>query len=329
MFDLNLKSTADWIASRKYNSVAIQLPEGLKADALRISDELHASTGANILIIGAPCYGACDVFTNFKDVADALVHFGHSSIPCLSNDEDVRFVEVRVDVDIGLVLKAILERLPERIGLLATVQYVGLLPTTKEILERSGRKVFVGRGDRRISYPGQVLGCNFSAAGSIEGDVDAFLYIGEGDFHPLAASFGIRKKMLVLNPITGELRSMDETRDRILRKRFATIEKARSAGSFLIIICGKIGQNRADEADIMMETLRKAGKQAYKVILDEISPDVLLPYRVDAYINTACPRIAMDDSARYSKPMLTLVEAEIVLGIREWDNYEFDSITNP
>jgi len=54
-----------------------------------------------------------------------------------------------------------------------------------------------------------------------------------------------------------------------------------------------------------------------------------LPYRVDAYINTACPRIAMDDSARYSKPMLTLVEAEIVLGIREWDNYEFDSITNP
>ena len=47
---------------------------------------------------------------------------------------------------------------------------------------------------------------------------------------------------------------------------------------------------------------------------------------VDAYVNTACPRIAMDDSVRYDRPMLTIPEAEIVLGLRTWDDYVFDSI---
>jgi 2-(3-amino-3-carboxypropyl)histidine synthase len=52
----------------------------------------------------------------------------------------------------------------------------------------------------------------------------------------------------------------------------------------------------------------------------------LIHYRVDAYVNTACPRIAMDDSVRYERPMLTIPEAEIVLGLRTWDDYVFDSI---
>ena len=329
MFDLDLKGTADWIISHGYRSVAIQLPEGLKTDALRISDELHNSTCAEITILGTQCYGACDLFTDYKRLAEALVHFGHSPIPHLSCDPDIRFVEVRVAVDISDAVISACGHLPERVGLLATVQYVGSIPRAKEILENSGKKVFVGEGDNRISYPGQVLGCNFSAAGSIEDKVDAFLYLGEGDFHPLAASFGIGKKMMVLNPITGELRSVDEVRERILRRRFANIETARSAGSFLVIVCGKVGQNRSVDADKMMDQIRSAGKDAYKVLLDEICPDALLPYRVDAYINTACPRIAMDDSAKYAKPMLTLTEAEIVLGLREWDDYEFDSITNP
>ena len=52
----------------------------------------------------------------------------------------------------------------------------------------------------------------------------------------------------------------------------------------------------------------------------------LMAYRVDAYVNTACPRIAMDDSARYDRPMLTVPEVEISLDLRAWDDYIFDQI---
>jgi diphthamide synthase subunit DPH2 len=34
----------------------------------------------------------------------------------------------------------------------------------------------------------------------------------------------------------------------------------------------------------------------------------------------------MDDSARYDRPMVTLSELDIVLGDKEWADYEFDQI---
>ena len=51
-----------------------------------------------------------------------------------------------------------------------------------------------------------------------------------------------------------------------------------------------------------------------------------MPFDADAYVSTACPRIAIDDYSRYRKPMITPSELEIVLGIREWEDYEMDYI---
>lgn len=326
LFDLQIDTIESWIRGRGYRSVALQLPEGLKVRATELSDRISADTGAEVVILGYPCYGACDLFVGFKDHADALVHFGHSPIPDLPAGDDVLFVEARADVDIEGPLRGHLSELPESVGLLASVQYVHLLPKAKEVIESSGRKAFIGKGDGRIMYPGQVLGCNSSSASVVKDLVSGFLFIGEGDFHPLAAAFGVRGKLLVLNPITGELRDVDEKRDRILRKRFAAICVAQEAQSFLVIVCGKVGQRRTESADRLEGLLRDAGKKVYRLVTDEVSPAVLLPYKVDAYVNTACPRIAMDDSVRYEHPMLTVPETEIVLGLRTWDDYVLDQI---
>ena len=156
--------------------------------------------------------------------------------------------------------------------------------------------------------------------------MDEFLYIGEGDFHPLAAAFGVNRPIRVFNPVTGELRSVDDVRDRILRKRFANIQRAKDARSFLVIVCDKIGQRRDKLADELVEKIRSKGLSAYKAYMNELSPQNLMAYRVDAYVCTACPRIAMDDAARYDRPMLTPPELEVAIGIREWENYEFDQI---
>ena len=119
---------------------------------------------------------------------------------------------------------------------------------------------------------------------------------------------------------------MAETRDRILRRRFAAIQGVRDAERFLVIVCSKVGQNRSDLADRMVSMLREHGRIAHKVVIEEINPTALMSYQVDAFVNTACPRIAMDDAARYPKPMLTPPELEIALGEREWGQYLFDQI---
>ena len=326
LFDLQIDTIESWIRGRGFASVALQLPEGLKLRATELSDIIFKDTGAKVVILGYPCYGACDLFTDYRRYAEALVHFGHSPIPNLPQDDNVLYIEARANVEIEESLKACIDRLPQRLGLLASVQYVHLLPKAKEILEASGRIVSIGKGDGRIFYPGQVLGCNCSSAVAVQDDVDGFLFLGEGDFHPLAAAFGLKKEVSIFNPVTGEFRNVDDKRDRILRKRFAAICAAEKAQAYLVIVCGKIGQCRADAADAIEEKLRAAGKTVYRLVTDEITPAALIHYRVDAYVNTACPRIAMDDSVRYDRPMLTIPEAEIVLGLRTWDEYVFDSI---
>ena len=325
MFDFELETISRWISDGGYASVALQMPEGLKIRAPEISEFIERETGAVPVIVGRPCYGACDLF-DYHGWADALIHFGHSPIPSQGDDPNVLYIESRSDAEVDESIMGSLSRLPRRIGLLATVQYLGLIPKVKGMLESSGREVRVGEGDLRICHPGQVLGCNCSAAESVDADVDGYLFIGEGDFHPLAAAFGMEKPVLVLNPVTGEVRDMSETRDRILRRRFAAIQGARDAESFLVIVCSKVGQNRSGLADEMVSLLRRHGRTAHKVVIEEINPTALMSYQVDAFVNTACPRIAMDDAARYPKPMLTPPELEIALGEREWGQYVFDQI---
>jgi 2-(3-amino-3-carboxypropyl)histidine synthase len=63
------------------------------------------------------------------------------------------------------------------------------------------------------------------------------------------------------------------------------------------------------------------------VQVDTLSPENLQYFRhLDAWVNTACPRIATDDAAKYPVPMLTPPELEVVLGERAWDHYVFDEI---
>ena len=61
-------------------------------------------------------------------------------------------------------------------------------------------------------------------------------------------------------------------------------------------------------------------------MMDLVTPDQLLAFKVDAYVNTACPRITIDDAQRFHVPLLTPQEFEIVLGERNWDELVMDEI---
>ena len=62
MFDLRLEYIAKWVRDGGYASVALQLPEGLKVRATEVVDFRTRETGVDCVILGEPCYGACDLF---------------------------------------------------------------------------------------------------------------------------------------------------------------------------------------------------------------------------------------------------------------------------
>jgi 2-(3-amino-3-carboxypropyl)histidine synthase len=132
--------------------------------------------------------------------------------------------------------------------------------------------------------------------------------------------------VLILDPMMDEVRDVNDLKERILRQRHGAIVRAEAAARFVILVSTKVGQMRMELAKQLRRLAEENGKRAEIVLLEDVHPDRLLPYDADAFVSTACPRIAIDDYLRYERPLLTPVEMEIVLGKRPWSEYRMDSI---
>lgn len=89
----------------------------------------------------------------------------------------------------------------------------------------------------------------------------------------------------------------------------------------------KKGQKRLSLALNLKKLLEDSGREAFIIILDDISPGLLVPFRdLNAFVVSACPRMPIDDYHLYDKPILTPIELEIVLGKRGWEDYTLDEI---
>jgi 2-(3-amino-3-carboxypropyl)histidine synthase len=171
-----------------------------------------------------------------------------------------------------------------------------------------------------------VLGCDFSAARKLARKANSFLFVGSGAFHPVGAEIATGKPVIGADPYTGQALVYSAVKDRLLRKRFAAIELARGARIFGILLGLYPGQLRKRKALELKRLLEADGKEAYILAGRRFDPDNLSHIGMDALVDTACSRIAIDDEARYSLPVLTPPELSIALGKRSWDDYILDEI---
>jgi len=77
-YDLEIKKVIKVIKREKAKLVCLQLPEGLKSEAIKLVDEIEKKTNARCLIWLDSCYGACDLP---KINVDLVIQFGHSPWP--------------------------------------------------------------------------------------------------------------------------------------------------------------------------------------------------------------------------------------------------------
>lgn len=318
-----IKSKIDEIDAK---TIILQFPEGLKTDAIEVSNDIEkVCPDVNIIIDADPCFGACDLADNkVNGHVDLVIHFAHTALP-IKTDCPVLFIKASSSSDVEAPIYDALEHMDDdvkSIGLITTAQHIHKLDRMKEIIEEAGYDVKVDNG--KGTSEGQVLGCNFTSIKKL--DVDKIVYVGSGDFHALGVKLFTKKPVILADPFTGKSRDIEKFYDKILRIRFARITKAKEAKSFGIIISSKKGQLRYDLAIYLKNLIKKHGFDAQILNMDFVSPDRLLPFNLDAYVMTACPRIAIDDSAMYKKPVITPQELEIVLDLRSWDDYMMDEI---
>ncbi|WP_340819360.1 diphthamide biosynthesis enzyme Dph2 [Methanolobus sp. WCC4] len=323
-FDFQIGRIISIIKDTGAKVVGLQFPEGFKRRSLAIASKIEDETGVCVSISGNPCFGACDLDVALIDDVEILFHFGHAHLDDNKLSGKVYFIETRSAVDVKEVVRlAVPELKGQRIGLITTVQHVHKLEDAAAVLKEHGKECVICSGDSKIAYPGQVLGCNFSAARNE--DCDEYLYIGSGQFHPLGVSLATKKHVLIADPFVNELREADSKK--VLKQRSVVIAKALDAEVFGIVVSSKPGQERMKLAEEMKALAKKYGKDAHILTMDLVTPDQLLQFKVDAFVNTACPRLAIDEVGRFNAPMLTPLEFEIVLGEREWEDLYFDEIT--
>lgn len=318
-FDLDLESVIRIIKERKSKTVGLQFPEGLKRRAQGIAGNIEEKTGAHVIISGNPCFGACDIDTFLAERVDVLFHFGHAGMGKLDN---VVFIEARSNIDVVPVVRKALSLLKtEKIGLITTVQHVHKLGDACNVLKETFRECIIGTGDKRVAYPGQVLGCNFTAA---RVDCEEFLYIGSGNFHPIGVAIATGKRVIAADPYLD--RAVEVDADKFLRRRGGYIARAMDAAVFGIIVSTKSGQNRMELALRLKALAEKKGRKGFIIEMELVTPEQLLAFKADAYVNTACPRITIDDAQRFHAPVLTPHEFESAIGEREVENIEMDEI---
>lgn len=301
--------------------VLIQLPEGLKPEGPSLA-KIVEKTGALPIVSADPCYGACDLAMAEAESlgADLIIHYGHAK---LVKHEQVPtiYVEARATIPVEDVVEKALPMLEKlsRIGLATTIQHVQTLDGAREILLRAGKTVIIGDAGR-TNYPGQVIGCDYSNVKSIANEVEAFLFIGGGHFHALGIALATSKPTIVADPYEKRAYAVDSEAQKILKQRWASIEQAKKARTFAVFVGLKPGQKRLDEALGLKEKLEKSGKTAYLFAVREILPEVMMEFpTVEAYVDTACPRISLDDASRFPKPVLTENETLVVLGELAWE----------
>jgi 2-(3-amino-3-carboxypropyl)histidine synthase len=315
------------LRSGGFRKIVVQVPAGLTRNAHDLAAKIREATGAATVVLTRACFGACDLPSpDEAPGAEAAVVLGHAPIPNVRSPLPTYFVEMRDSGgDPASLARLVVEsRLPRRLGLVASIQHLDLVGPLTAALEALGTSVRTAPGDRRLTYAAQALGCNYTTAEAVAAGVDAFLFLGTGRFHPLGLAFAVDRPVYSLDPLQQTLEPPLD-RSALIRRRQLLVAGCRSARRWGILASTFVGQDRSPMARALQAKAIAHGHEAEILVFGRLDPADLIGRDLDAYVCTACPRIALDDAELYPKPMLTAPEFLMAIGELPLEPYRFDT----
>ncbi|PIO08688.1 diphthamide biosynthesis enzyme Dph2 [Candidatus Pacearchaeota archaeon CG10_big_fil_rev_8_21_14_0_10_34_12] len=306
----------------KPKKVLVQLPEGIKQNVSEIS-EVFDNLKIEVIFSGETAWGGCAIALKEAEAlkADLIVHFGHAKFIDLPKKfPGVLYIEVKDELNLEPLLKKSLKEIKnfKTLGLSYSVQHRHDIPKIIKFYENKGKKIILSKKMGLVAYEGHIVGCQYRGLQAIEKQVEGFLIIGN-QFHSMGAVMSVEKPVILLDVYNNSVRNMKGLREKILKQRIISIEKLRRARIVGVIIEIKLGQ-KFGSAKYIINKLKEKGKKPILITMDEMTPDKIMNfYNVDAFIELACPRIAIDDFAKYPKPILTFKEALVALGVKTWE----------
>ena len=196
-------------------------------------------------------------------------------------------------------LRSIDEFLPELNNLLKPYRKVAVTATI-QFNHRVNEVVNALKGHEVVTAP-PVLGCK-----ALIPESDCTVIITTGVFHAVKVALTTLKPVFILSP-NGVEKLDDKLINTFLKKQAVRISRVLDAKIIGVLVSTKSGQNHESLAHEIIKKLESSGREAYLFVANDLSPSQLNDFPVDAWINTACPRIAEDE---FDKPIVNWNEVE-------------------
>jgi len=216
------------------------------------------------------------------------------------------FLEARYNKKFTLPISIISKlRKFKTLAVFTTVQFLDSIPKIKQQLEKAKIKVTLIK-PTHCQYKAQLLGCSILSEHGIKANTDAFLYIGDGLFHPIALKINNKKPVLTFNPFTKKLSEITgQQTKKMQQQQKAGLTKFHTSKEIGILISTKPGQYNKKQAEKLVKKYPK--KKFYFMLFDTLDFTQLenFPF-IECYVNTACPRISYDDQEKSPKKVIDI-----------------------
>ncbi|MBI5860402.1 MAG: diphthamide biosynthesis enzyme Dph2 [Nitrosarchaeum sp.] len=310
------------IESKKPASVSLNGPDGILPQVQETAMNITKRFGIPAYVLADTTWGTCDLNSNGAKVLGAEIQFniGHT-INTESFEKNLILINAYDDVEFDSVAKKCVDILKgKKISLVTDSQHLHQMDKVNEILTNGGIEVKIGKGKGQLN-DGQVFGCEFYPATELKDKVDAYVFLGQSNFHAAGIALSTNMPTYVLDPYFNEVREITEFAQKLKKKATLAIYKAADAQSFGIIIGLKEGQLSKVFALKFKKELEKEGKTVQLFALTDITNERLKNLKgIDAFIQVACPRISTDN--QFDKPVLSTPQANALLKILRHESIE-------
>lgn len=310
-------------------SVALNGPEGMLPQVQRAASSISGEFGIPAYVLGDATWGACDLnMAGARTLAaDILFNIGHT-VNTERLGRGVYMINAYDDVSFDAVAARAASMLAGRtVSLLTDSQHLDQVGAVRASLEAGGAAVLVGSGKGQLN-DGQVFGCEFYPAldaagqgagggnggGGGPGAADCNAFMGQSTFHAAGVALATGLPTYVLDPYFNEVRDVTEFAAGLRKKATLAVYKAAEAESFGVIVGLRDGQMSKTAGLRVKRELEAAGKSVQLIALTDITSDALRRFSgIDAFVQTACPRISTDN--RFDVPVLSMPQSRALLRV--------------
>jgi 2-(3-amino-3-carboxypropyl)histidine synthase len=307
------------IESKRPSVVVVNAPGGLLRQTKDLMERVREKFDVTCILVGDNCFGICDAVDDEVErlQADLALHIGHNVTVGAAGDYTY-LIDAVDDVEFDKVLETAVPTLApyKRLGLATFSQHVHQLGAVKRRLEERGFGVRVGK-QSNLMMNGQITGCDFSTSQPLHDEVDAFVLLGQREFHAVGLALATAKPTFMLDPYMNEVTDVRAAAEERQKRAVLAVYKALDARVFGVITGLKEGQKMLGRSKWVTKRLEMNGRKVVQIALRDVTPEQLAPHReIEAFIQTACPRISID-GFNFDRPVLSIPQAEALVALME------------